>query len=432
MDNSSSHSNLDWILLLTSIALILSGFVFVYTLSSSYSEKLFDYPFIYINQHLTGLGLTLITSIFVYRFWSVGFVQKYSVWFFITSVFLIILTLAPLTSRTLNGASRWINFEFTNLFALPLATLLFLLFISSYLSTCFSHNKIRSLHSVVIVFVASILTLLLTKQPDFGGAFVIYSLVIILCFASRLYKLSVLLTIFIILFTVTSIISSPYRANSFFGYMNPFEDIFDTGYQLSISLSAIGGGDYFGVGFGEGILNREKFPGAFENFSFASIIEEFGFLGAMILLFCLAIISWRCLRLTFQLLNSDRKFEALLVLGIACWMLLTGFLHIASNLGLVPTVYMPLPFISYSPSYLFSFIIGIVIIIKIGTGNVSAQSPQPIPKVIVAGILFIFVGIGYSTFSSAVLDKELDYRYNKRVGFVEHAINKQREKHLFK
>ena len=425
MDNSSSHSNIDWILLLTSTALIASGFVFVYALSISYSEKMFSYPFLYINQHLTELGLTLVTSIFVYRFWSVEFVQKYSVWFFVTSVFLIILTLIPPTSHTLSGASRWIHFEFTNIFSLPIATLLFLLFLSSYLSTCFSHNKLQSLHSVVIVFVASILTLLLTKQPHFGGAFVIYSLVIILCFSSRLYKLSALLTIFIIFFIVTTIIISPYRAARLFVFMNPFEDMFNTGYQLSISLSAIGGGDYFGVGFGKGVLNRENFPGAFENFSFASIIEEFGFLGAMILLFCLAIISWRCLRLTFQLLNSDRKFEALLVLGITCWILLTGFLHIASNLGLVPTVYMPLPFISYSPSYLFSFIIGIVIILKIGTGNMSAQSPQLIPEVIAAGLLFIFIGIGYCTFSSAVLDKELDSYYKKRVSHINHTNNSE-------
>jgi len=193
---------------------------------------------------------------------------------------------------------------------------------------------------------------------------------------------------------------------------DPFAHRFDTGYQLVLSLSSIGGGDIWGVGYGEGVLKAHT-PNVEDGFIYAALVEELGAVGGLIVLILAALICWRCFTIAYKLLANQRRFEGLFVFFITFWIGLLTVLNVFSTLGLLPISNIPFPFLSNSGVHLFVFILSIALVLKFDLklretqGLIVERSIKPMVLV----VLLSFGSLGFGVTSKAVFDKRLDREY---------------------
>jgi cell division protein FtsW len=149
------------------------------------------------------------------------------------------------------------------------------------------------------------------------------------------------------------------------GFLDPWSDPFDSGFQLTQSLIAIGRGQWFGVGLGEGVQKLFYLPEAHTDFVFAVFAEEFGLLGSFALIALFGVFVWRIFQLGMRAARTERMFEAYLSVGIGTWLGLQAFINIGVNMGLLPTKGLTLPLISYGRSSLIVTMISVGLLLRI-------------------------------------------------------------------
>jgi cell division protein FtsW len=133
-------------------------------------------------------------------------------------------------------------------------------------------------------------------------------------------------------------------------FLNPWDDPFDGGFQLTQSLIAIGRGEWLGVGLGSSIQKLFYLPEAHTDFVFAVLAEEFGLLGVLLVVFAFVVLMLRSLRLARIAADAGMPLHACLAAGFGVWIGLQAFLNMGVNLGLLPTKGLTLPLLSYGRS----------------------------------------------------------------------------------
>jgi cell division protein FtsW len=161
------------------------------------------------------------------------------------------------------------------------------------------------------------------------------------------------------------ILTSPYRLRRFSGFLDPFADQYGSGYQLSNSLIAIGGGGLTGSGFGNSIQKMFYLPESHTDFLFAVLCEELGMLGALFLIFLYSFIVWRCFRLAKIADQQNNRFAGFLALGIGSWIGLQSFINMGVNLGILPTKGITLPLMSYGGSSAVVFGVAFSLLLRV-------------------------------------------------------------------
>ena len=148
--------------------------------------------------------------------------------------------------------------------------------------------------------------------------------------------------------------------------MDPWQDPFGTGYQLTQSLMAYGRGGWLGEGLGNSIQKLKYLPEAHTDFICAIIGEELGFLGVSLLITTLFWIALRAIQLGQACLAQERTFEGYTACGIGVWFLFQTVVNIGASMGLLPTKGLTLPFISYGGSSLIVMTVASMLLIRIG------------------------------------------------------------------
>ncbi len=154
-----------------------------------------------------------------------------------------------------------------------------------------------------------------------------------------------------------------YQINRLLSFINPELDRFGTGYNIIQSKVAIGSGGIFGKGFLQGTQNQLNFlPVKYNDFIFAVLSEEFGFIGGVALIVLYSILLWRCLRI---ILYAKDEFGRLLAAGILSFF----FFHIVTNIGMslaiLPVTGIPLPFVSYGGTYMLANMLALGILLNV-------------------------------------------------------------------
>ena len=207
---------------------------------------------------------------------------------------------------------------------------------------------------------------LLLAEPDFGAATVLLLTALVMLFvAGARIRDFLLFFSATIIGMVTLAITSPYRMQRLTAFLDPWSDPFDSGFQLTQSLIAIGRGEWFGVGLGASVQKLFYLPEAHTDFVFAVFAEEFGLLGSLLLISVFLSILWRIFKLAKRAANAERFFEAYLTVGIGTWFGLQAFINVGVNMGLLPTKGLTLPFISYGRSSLIVAMISIGILLRV-------------------------------------------------------------------
>ena len=230
---------------------------------------------------------------------------------------------------------------------------------------CYYSNNLRS----VLVPIASVLgamALLILYQPDLGTTVSICIVAFAMLFAAGLSLQYLALSALVVtpaLYVLVWMV--PYRKSRVLAFMDPWADPYDSGFQLTQSLIAIGRGEWFGVGLGDGVQKLFYLPEAHTDFVFAVFAEEFGLLGSVVLIALFLALLWRVFKLAMRAADSERFFEAFLAIGLGTWLGLQAFINVGVNMGLLPTKGLTLPLISYGRSSMIVAMIAIGLLLRI-------------------------------------------------------------------
>jgi cell division protein FtsW len=211
---------------------------------------------------------------------------------------------------------------------------------------------------------------LLLREPDFG-AFVVVAVtafgVLFLGgmsgrhFAARVGMLAAGFAVLVL--------SSPYRMQRIFGFMDPWSDPYGRGYQLSHALIAFGRGEWLGVGLGASVEKLHYLPEAHTDFLLAVIAEELGLAGVIAVI---ALFVWLVLRsfaIGRQAALRERHFQALVAQGIGIWIGFQALISMGVNMGLLPTKGLTLPLMSYGGSGLVVNCVAVAVLLRIDWEN---------------------------------------------------------------
>ncbi|WP_287880246.1 putative lipid II flippase FtsW [Aquitalea sp.] len=354
------------------LALLLSiSLVMVYSASIAYAEAdvATQNRYFYLIRHIIFMVIGLTASYVMFqvptRIW-----QKYAGKLFLLGIVLLVLVLIPGIGRVVNGSRRWIN-----LFVLNLQPSEIMKFATVIYAADYTVRKTHKLHSLkegfAPMFAAMVMVaFLLLREPDFGALMVVMSIAMGVLFLGginmRIFSgLAVMAAVAIVLL----IISSPYRLKRVLGFMDPWDDPYGKGYQLSHSLIAIGRGEWYGVGLGSSIEKLFYLPEAHTDFIMAVISEEFGFVGICVVIGLYAWIVRRAFHIGVESKKLERFFQALVAQGLGIWLGIQVFFNIGVNMGLLPTKGLTLPLMSFGGSAMLMNLIAMAVLLRVDYEN---------------------------------------------------------------
>lgn len=354
----------DRVLLIGVLALLLLGLLMVTSASITSADRDMGTPLYYLIRQSAYLAVGAVAGAICMtvplRVWE----QSSSV-LLIFAYLLLIAVLIPGVGREVNGSTRWLPLGPVNLQVSEPARLLILVFVAGYVarrSGELASTAMGFLKPVGLVLLACLLLLL---EPDFGAATVLMATTMAVLFAGgvRLRYFFALLGPLVAALAILAI-TSPYRLRRLTAFLDPWADPYDSGFQLTQSLIAIGRGEWTGVGLGGSVQKLFYLPEAHTDFVFAVYAEEFGLLGVILLIGLYGLIVWRILAVSARCARADDIFAACLTFGLGTWLGAQAFVNVGVNMGLLPTKGLTLPLMSFGGSSLIVCCAAIGIVLR--------------------------------------------------------------------
>ncbi|NLS12297.1 cell division protein FtsW [Vibrio sp. SM6] len=373
LPETSYDRQLVWI----ALGLMLTGLVMVTSASFPVAARLTGDPFYFMERHGIFLLLSLATAAVCVQVplhqWS-----RYGYHLLGLSVILLLAVL--FVGKSVNGASRWIPLGPINFQPAELAKLALFIFMSGYLVR--KQAEVRTtffggFFKPIVVFLS--LALLLLLQPDLGTV-----VVMVVTLFGLLFIAGAKLTQFIGLMVagvaalIALIVISPYRMRRITAFLDPWEDPFGSGYQLTQSLMAFGRGDWLGQGLGNSIQKLEYLPEAHTDFVFSVLGEELGFIGVVMVLVLIFSLVLKALLIARRAFDKNELFGAYLAFAIGVWFAFQTLVNVGAAAGMMPTKGLTLPLISYGGSSLIIMAIAVAILLRIDHECRRAQFNQAV------------------------------------------------------
>lgn len=343
---------IDRALLGSVLVLLALGLVMVASASVSVAEENNRGPLHYLIRQALYLLPAVMAGLIAFRM-PLRVLRALSVPLLVFGLFLLMLVLVPGVGHEANGATRWLPLGIVNLQVSEVARVCLLVYLAAYLERCGSALQHSFKPLVVPGIILTLTAVLLLAQPDFGALVVLFTTLGSLLFIAGLPLLVVALLMLVGGGLVYQLIfSSPYRLERFTAFRDPWADPFDSGFQLTQSLIAVGRGEWFGVGLGNSVQKLFYLPEAHTDFVFAVLAEELGFVGMAAVIALYTFIVVRACMIGSASLRVGQRFGGLLAYGIAVSVGLQAFINMGVNLGLLPTKGLTLPLMSYGGSSL--------------------------------------------------------------------------------
>lgn len=377
LDTNQRSQLLDPMLFGAVLGLTVLGAIMVGSTSVSIATRDFGAPLHYFLRHIASVGVGCVAFLLA-RSIPTEVWYRMNALLLLAGLALLTLVLVPGLGVTVNGSTRWLVLGPIRFQASEPARLFLLMYLASY---AVRHNK--ALASTFTSFlkpllIVGVVGVLLLAEPDFGALVVITatSLGILFVGGSRLrdFLLAAVAAAGIL---GALVMTSNYRWQRILSYLDPFADPFDSGFQLSNSLIAIGRGDWLGVGLGEGVQKLFYLPEAHTDFVFAVLAEELGFFGSTFVIVLFAILVFRAIAIGRRALSAGLAFQGLLCIGIALMIGIEAFINIGVNIGLLPTKGLTLPLMSYGRSSVVATLLAIGLIARVEHEVVTDIGPRP-------------------------------------------------------
>lgn len=370
-------TTMDYWLLGSSVLLLILGLIMVGSASVSVAQKQAGDPFYFLWRQLVytgvGIGALLVMTRIPLRIWqSLGLIAV------ISSVVLLLLVFVPGLGRTVNGSARWIGMAGINMQPSEIVKLFYVLYLSGYLVR--HQDAVRNTLGGFIrpLVVLMLLVLLLLLEPDFGSAAVMMVTAITLMWLAgvRASRFSFLLLLAAITLGVLAF-GAHYRMQRLMTFLNPWEDPFNSGFQLTQALIAFGRGEWFGVGLGASVQKLFYLPEAHTDFLFAVLAEELGLVGVTVVIVLFTVLVMRALRIGRAAEKRDHQFAAYVAYGIGIWIGLQAFINMGVNMGILPTKGLTLPFMSYGGSSIVVMCMALGLLLRVDMETRQENNPLP-------------------------------------------------------
>ena len=325
------------------------------------------------NKQIAGFILGVVMMVFISLLDYLLIVKLY-VLFYIGNAVLLALVLSPLGSST-NGAQRWINLFGITFQPSEAAKILLILFYAQFIMKY--KDRIKSFGFVLICLIFLALPLgLIAMQPDLSTCIMVMTIFSTIMFVAGIswkiviavLSISIPSVLFVIYNAVQgeSSILHEYQQRRILAWLHPEDYANSDAYQTLNSMMAIGSGQLYGKGYNtneiSSVLNGGFISESPTDFIFTVIGEEFGFVGACIVVVLILAISVECFMISMRARN---KAGEIIAAGVGAWIGFQGFINIGVATGVIPNTGIPLPFVSYGLTSLLSSYMGIGFVLNV-------------------------------------------------------------------
>ncbi len=347
---------LDWLLVLSALALSAMGAVLVWSATRATLAADGDDPAAFLKRHILnaciGVALGACAALVDYRM-----LRAYAPVVYILSCIGLVVVLSPLGS-TIKGAHSWIvlggGFAVQPSEFAKVALVVGMAMILGEKRD--NEADPRDGDVVLVLALAAVPMGLILLQPDFGTmmvfVFIILGVLAVSGAPSRWVAGLVILGVLSGWGILHFHLLRGYQEKRLTAFANPDADPRDTGYNVNQAKIAIGSGRLTGKGLFEGTQTKGQFvPEPQTDFVYTVAGEELGFVGAGAILLLLGMILWRGTRIA---VNAGDMFGTLVAAGVVSWFAFQSFVNIGMTLGIMPVTGLPLPFVSYGGSSMFA------------------------------------------------------------------------------
>ena len=352
--------------------LLVTGTINVFSSSYVLAAMNFENPYYFLQRHLQWLLLGTVACWLCRR---INYQRLRGLMFIGLGINLFLLVAVLFVGTTINGAQRWIALGPLSFQPAEFAKLMGVLMGSFSISAVLAKERFRMDRDwprVAIPFGAILLmAFLVYREPDFGTACIVFGvplfMALVLLVPPRRWVL-ILIPVALAALAIGTL--QPYRMKRMEVWLDPWSDARNAGYQMVQSLSTIGSGGIFGMGFGDGVSKYEYLPEAHTDFAFAIFSQEHGFFGVLLIFFLFAVLLVASIRVATR---AKDTFGQVLALGIIFLVVGQALANLAMVAGLLPVVGVPLPFISYGGSSLIVTMAGMGM--RLGIADRSKDAP---------------------------------------------------------
>ena len=329
-------------------ALIAVGMVMMASASLSLGDRQVGDPMYYFNRQFFTV-LVSIAMMLAFTHIPLAFWQKMSPVLLVSCVILLLVLLLPGVGRTVNGSTRWLQLGSFSLQVSEFAKVAAVMYFAAYLN----RRRASMGESFFALFlpcgVLAVICAPMVLQPDFGTAVVVFVAVMGMVFLGGVHLGRFILWVVGLggsIFAVLAV-GSPYRLQRLTTFMNPWDDPFNHGFQLTQALIAYGRGGLWGQGLGGGMQKLFYLPESHTDFIHAVIAEELGLAGSMLILVLFFMLLRKSFSIAAAAARQKHLYAAYVAWGVGLFIVLQAVFNVGVSMGALPTKGITLPFISY-------------------------------------------------------------------------------------
>lgn len=371
------NNSFDFILFITVLLLLALGITMVLSASSPSALATTGSSYTYVLKQLFCAAIGIVAMLTLSKIDYKKYAGFYKIAYFVSLVALL-LVLVPSLGRTINGARRWIKLPIVSSFQpSELTKIGLIVFYAVFLTK--HKDELKNIWKGFLkpfLILAPVILVLIGVQSHLSA-----SVIIILVISVMMIVAGSKVSHFVTFGTIgaTGLIGGMYILAKFFNiggfrltritaFMNPWADAQDSGWQIIQSLYAIGSGGLFGVGLGNSKQKYLYISEPHNDFIFAVLAEELGFIGCAIVILLFAIFIWRGIIIAMK---APDMFGSLLATGITALIGLQAIINIAVVTSSMPVTGMALPFFSYGGTSLIILLCAVGVLL-----NISRQSQK--------------------------------------------------------
>lgn len=365
---ASWHDHDPWLVVVI-LFLLTAGLVMVASSSIALAERLHGDPFYYFRRQVISLALGLALGAFILKS-PVVLWEKMSVPLLLLAIALLLLVLIPGVGREVNGSVRWIRLGPVNLQGSELAKVCMIAYIAAYLVRHASRLHMTFTGFMRPIGVVTLVSALLLLEPDYGSVVVIFLTTVGMLFLAGIPASRFFVWIPVMVAALGALAVFPsYRLARLKAFIDPWQDPFNSGYQLIQSLIAFGRGEWLGVGLGSSVQKLFYLTQAHTDFIFAISAEELGLLFSLLVTAAFLVFIWRAFSIAGYAHQLGKFFACYMAYGIGLLMGIQAFIHMGVNVGLLPTKGLTLPLFSYGANSIVTCCILVAILLRIDLEN---------------------------------------------------------------
>lgn len=359
------------VLLVSVACLMVLSLIMVASASIPFANMHDIAPLYFFKHQLMYMGMGLVAAFMAYK---VRLLWMYDMLSLASALMIVILLLIAtlLFGDAINGSKRWIEIGSFNFQVAELAKLVMVMFTADFVVR--RGTEVRQGYGGILRMgaVVTVLVGLFLSQPDFGSLVIIIGVILAIFFvAGAPWSQSGILLIAGCIGGAYAVMFQEYRMTRASSFIDPFDDIQGSDYQLARSLIAFGRGQVTGVGYGESVQKLAHLPEAHTDFLLAITGEELGFVGVVTVLTLEALVIASAMRISYNALKNRQMRLSYTAFGFGVIFIGQGLINSGMNMGLMPTKGLTLPFFSYGGSSMLISLVMVGILL-----NIHKHSPK--------------------------------------------------------